>query len=130
MPITVGQLRAARGLIGWSQLELAKAAGVGRATIADFETGKRDPYDRTIDLIQGALERAGVEFTNGERPGVRMRPSFALEGLEDIAAHLGVTPGEAERLCVSGELRAFRVTASGRWGVTREALNEFIGARR
>jgi transcriptional regulator with XRE-family HTH domain len=130
MLITAGQLRAARGLIGWSQQDLAKAAGIGRATIADFETGKRDPYGRTLELIQQTLERAGVEFTNGHQPGVRMRPSFALEGLEDIAVHLGITPGEAERLCVSGELRAFRMAPSETWAVTREAINEFIAARR
>jgi hypothetical protein len=29
--------------------------------------------ERTIDAIRRALEAAGVEFTNGERPGVRLR---------------------------------------------------------
>jgi transcriptional regulator with XRE-family HTH domain len=71
--ISIGQLRAARGLIGWSQVDLAKAAKVGRATIADFESGKREPYDRTLDDLRAALEAAGVEFTNGDQPGVRLR---------------------------------------------------------
>ncbi len=75
LTISVGQLRAARGLIGWSQTDLAGAAKVGRATIADFETGKRDPYPRTIEQLQRALEAAGVEFIpeNGGGAGVRLR---------------------------------------------------------
>lgn len=75
MPITAGQLRAARGIIGWSQSDLAAASKVGRATIADFESGKRDPYSRTLDELRSALEGAGVIFVdeNGEGPGVRLR---------------------------------------------------------
>lgn len=71
--ITAAQLRAARGLIGWSQSELADASKVGRATIADFEAGKREPYERTLDDLRAALEAAGVEFTNGGQPGVRLK---------------------------------------------------------
>ncbi|NTH50920.1 helix-turn-helix transcriptional regulator [Agrobacterium rhizogenes] len=77
MTITAGQLRAARGLLGWSQQDLSEKASVGRATIADFEAGKRTPYGRTLAEIQSALEIAGVIFvasgeasTAGE--GVRM----------------------------------------------------------
>lgn len=74
MAISVGQLRAARGLIGWSQSDLAKSAAVGRATIAEFESGKREPYPRTLDLLQRALEAAGVIFLdNGEGPGVKLK---------------------------------------------------------
>jgi transcriptional regulator with XRE-family HTH domain len=60
--ISVAQLRAARGLVGWSQTQLAEASKVSRATIADFEIGKRTPYTRTIEEIQRALEGAGVVF--------------------------------------------------------------------
>jgi transcriptional regulator with XRE-family HTH domain len=75
--ITAGQLRAARGLVGWSQQDLATVAKVGRATIADFEVGKRAPYARTLADLQRALESAGVEFTNGGEPGVKMKRSGA-----------------------------------------------------
>ncbi len=75
MTLSAGQIRAARGLIGWSQNQLAAAAKVGRATIADFESGKRGPYSRTIEELRLALESAGVIFVdeNGEGPGVRLR---------------------------------------------------------
>ena len=73
MSVTPGQCRAARALIGWSQEQLASSSKVAKATIANFELGKRVPYDRTLDGISAALEAAGVEFTNGEQPGVRLR---------------------------------------------------------
>jgi transcriptional regulator with XRE-family HTH domain len=52
---------------------LAAASQVAKATIANFELGKRAPYARTLDDLCAALEAAGVEFTNGDRPGVRLR---------------------------------------------------------
>ena len=50
---------------------------MAKATIANFEAGKRSPYDRTLDDIQAALEDGGVVFIgDGEDkpggPGVRM----------------------------------------------------------
>ncbi|MEI9422218.1 helix-turn-helix transcriptional regulator [Mesorhizobium sp. Cs1299R1N1] len=75
MTVTAGQLRAARGLIGWSQQDLAEKAEVGRATIADFEAGKRAPYATTLGRLQETLIAAGVEFIpeNGGGAGVRLR---------------------------------------------------------
>ena len=74
-PISASQLRAARALLNWSQGELAERAKVGRATVADFEIGKRTPYARTLDDMRETLEAAGVMFIaeNGGGPGVRLR---------------------------------------------------------
>jgi transcriptional regulator with XRE-family HTH domain len=77
MDFTPGQCRAARALIGWSQEQLATASRVAKATIANFELGKRVPYDRTLDDLVAALEAAGVEFTNGGEPGVKLRKGGA-----------------------------------------------------
>jgi transcriptional regulator with XRE-family HTH domain len=52
---------------------LATAAKVSKVTLSDFEVGKWSPQPRTLAAIQEALEDAGVEFTNGEQPGVRLR---------------------------------------------------------
>ena len=71
--ITPEQCRAARALLGWSRAELAKRAKVAKATLADFEAGKRTPYARTLADVLAALESAGVEFTNGDTPGVRLK---------------------------------------------------------
>ena len=89
--ITAGQIRAARGLLGWSQADLAKAAKVGRATIADFESGRRAPYARTTDLLRAALEAAGIAFIaeDGGGAGVRLRKTPTGPGsiaVEDLNA--------------------------------------------
>ena len=73
--ITIEQIRAARGLLGWSQSDLSEASKTATKTIADFERGAREPYPRTLEDVRGALEKAGVEFIaeNGGGPGVRLR---------------------------------------------------------
>ena len=73
--MTPGQSRAARGLLGWSQGDLAEASKVSRPTITDFEAGRRTPYARTMEDLHGAFEAAGVIFIerNGEAEGVRLR---------------------------------------------------------
>ncbi|GAJ91064.1 helix-turn-helix domain-containing protein [Rhizobium rhizogenes] len=78
--ITPSQCRAARGIIGWSQAELCEAAGVGRATLANFEAEKTTPYERTLRDVERALEAAGVVFLDGTYsgsggPGVRIASS-------------------------------------------------------
>ncbi len=75
MNISGPQCRAARGLIGWSQEDLRKAAKVARKTLADFERCLTTPYDRTLRDIIEALEKAGVEFIpeNGGGAGVRLK---------------------------------------------------------
>lgn len=73
MPVSAAQIRAARGLIGWSQVKLAKAANVGLSTVADFERGARAPIANNLSAMERALEEAGVSFTNGDEPGVKLR---------------------------------------------------------
>ncbi|AFY71993.1 helix-turn-helix domain protein (plasmid) [Thalassoporum mexicanum PCC 7367] len=56
------QSRAARGLLGISQMELAKAAGVSERAIVKFEAGKKKTQASTKMVIRMALESMGVEF--------------------------------------------------------------------
>jgi transcriptional regulator with XRE-family HTH domain len=72
MQITPAQCKAARALIDMDQASLAKASNVSRNTIVSFETGQREPGANNIAAIRSALESAGVEFTNGGQPGVRL----------------------------------------------------------
>ncbi|MGY6251510.1 helix-turn-helix transcriptional regulator [Bosea thiooxidans] len=62
MLISPRQCTAARGLLGWTQDQLAKASLCGRATVAAFEQGKRTPHERTIRDIKVALQEAGIDF--------------------------------------------------------------------
>ena len=55
----------ARAGLNMSQAELARRAGVAAATIAEFEKGRRTPYERTVRDIQQVLELAGIELVDG-----------------------------------------------------------------
>ena len=73
-PISAGQCRAGRGILGISQQWLADEAGVSRSTVIDFESGKRRPHARHLAALRATLEAAGVIFidANGGGPGVRL----------------------------------------------------------
>jgi transcriptional regulator with XRE-family HTH domain len=71
--MTPEQCRAARGLKDWSQTKLASEAKVGESTVRNFEAGRSIPVANNLAAIQKAMEAAGVEFTNGDQPGVRLR---------------------------------------------------------
>jgi transcriptional regulator with XRE-family HTH domain len=77
------QSRMARAALGMGVRELAAAAKVSTDTVARFERGE-ELKERTLEAIRRALENAGVEFTNGERPGVRL--SAAAAGQSKVAA--------------------------------------------
>jgi transcriptional regulator with XRE-family HTH domain len=80
MTISPQQSRAARGLLDWSQTELGSRANLSESTVRDFEKGRRVPTANNLAAIQGALEAAGVEFTNGDQPGVRLRSPSGNKG--------------------------------------------------
>jgi hypothetical protein len=71
--VTPAQCRAARAFIAMSQNDLARAAVVPVALGTDFETWILTLRPADLDALQHALERAGVEFTNGGQPGVRLK---------------------------------------------------------
>ena len=71
--ITPEQCRAARGLLGISQMQLCELAGITHKPLVDFERGKTKPYATTLESIRAALEGQGVEFTNDDAQGVRLR---------------------------------------------------------
>ena len=70
-------MRAARALLRWSALDLAKASKVGVATIRRVEVvdGEISATAANQAALRRALEYAGVEFIgeNGGGAGVRLR---------------------------------------------------------
>jgi len=73
--LTSELVRAARALLRWDQRQLAAASSVSLPTIKRLEAkpGILIAHAVTVIAIRNALECAGVEFTNGEQPGVRLR---------------------------------------------------------
>ena len=55
-----------------NQSDLAAAASISRNVIVDFEKGRRVPTRNNLTAIRHALESVGVEFTNGNAPGVKL----------------------------------------------------------
>jgi transcriptional regulator with XRE-family HTH domain len=83
------QCRMARAALGLGVRELAAAAKVSIDTVARFERGD-ELKERTVETLQRTLEAAGVEFTNGGKPGVRLtRFVNAVEAFKPAAAKAG-----------------------------------------
>ena len=62
----------ARAALHLGVRDLAVMAKVATATVTRLEAGET-LKPRTVEAIQHALEKAGVVFTNGDEPGVRIK---------------------------------------------------------
>src|SRR5688572_16797721 len=71
--ITPSQIRGARAMLNLTQAELAARAGLSTTGLNNIERGLSDPKTSTMSAIQRVLEEAGIEFTNGDEPGVRLK---------------------------------------------------------
>lgn len=64
--------KAARALLGWDGLRLAKQAGVSLSTVRDYERNAARPISAaSVGKMRSALEAAGVRFIAG---GVQISP--------------------------------------------------------
>jgi len=76
--VTADQIRAARGLLNWSQRELAERAGLTLRQIGDIERGTMDPRASILAAIEEAFDQAGLIFlevndVRGGGRGVRLK---------------------------------------------------------
>jgi transcriptional regulator with XRE-family HTH domain len=71
MSITTAQIRGARGILNWSQSDLAERTGISATSIGSIENGQSTPRANTLNTIQKTFEDAGIEFIG--REGVRVR---------------------------------------------------------
>jgi hypothetical protein len=85
------QIRAARGLLNWSAGDLARASVLGVNTIRRAEAARTETSLTMANelAIRRAFEAAGVEFTNGDQPGLRLTRIAAVRVEE--AAHSSKT---------------------------------------
>lgn len=76
LTLSPAQCRAARGLLDWSQEQLAQASGLSRSTVRDFESGRHEPHRGSLILLLQTLAEQGVELVtavDGAGEGVRFR---------------------------------------------------------
>src|SRR5206468_408880 len=73
--ITAAQIRRARELLEWPASKLGQKVGLRALTIRRAETTDGEALITVGQkaAIQRALEAAGIEFTNGDQPGVKLR---------------------------------------------------------
>ena len=70
--MTPAQSRMARAALQLGIRDVAKLAKVAPSTISRLEAGEA-LQPRTLEAIQRALEKAGIEFIDGNKPGVRVK---------------------------------------------------------
>jgi transcriptional regulator with XRE-family HTH domain len=101
--IDPAQIRAARGLLHWNQTDLHNAADISVNWISQIESGEATGSIEILETIQGAFEKAGVEFL--PRSGVRKKdivdiyegPKFNERLIEDIYKTLSGSASGANR---------------------------------
>ncbi len=69
MFLTPALCRAARGLLDWTQIDLAERSDVSRSTIRDYEGGRHELHRATATQIRRAFEEGGVVFVEIEGCG-------------------------------------------------------------
>ncbi|PDT09997.1 helix-turn-helix transcriptional regulator [Rhizobium sp. M1] len=89
--LTGDLIRAARALIGLSQVELAKKAGITQKALGEFELGKRpitaranEKLRRVFDEGQVQFIAANIEASHLEGAGVRWKPQQPNSGIKTI----------------------------------------------
>ncbi len=99
--ITIEQCRAARGLLNWTQQNLADKTGLSKTAINNFERGLADTKYASLQLIREAFEKANIEFPTPYSVGKKHESVTVLKGYsankqlwDDIFETLKETGGE------------------------------------
>jgi hypothetical protein len=87
-PLLSAQIRAARALLRWSAEDLSRESSVSLRTIqrAELANGQTSLTSANNLAVRRALESAGVEFTNGDQPGVRLTKAMPARSAESSSA--------------------------------------------
>jgi len=73
--ISGAQVRAARAMLGWTTRDLARRAIVSIATVQLIENagGTSSASREALAAVQATLQAEGIEFLEGDAPGVRLQ---------------------------------------------------------
>lgn len=86
MSITTAQIRGARGILGWSQQDLAEHTGISATSIGSIENGQSTPREKTLLTIRKAFESSGIEFLGLEGVKQRKGDVRVLHGHDEVMA--------------------------------------------
>ena len=78
--LSSGQIRAARAMLNWKQSDLARASGVAELTIKLVERDAVDTRSGTLEKLQHAFEKAGVQFIPDGSPSLGGGPGVRFTG--------------------------------------------------
>ncbi len=83
------QFKMARAALDLSVRRLAQLAEVSEDAVAKLEAGDPGVSAEIVAAVRGALEARGIEFFDGDAPGVRLcgrRPEPPSIPVEDLTA--------------------------------------------
>ena len=112
MGITTAQIRGARGILNWSQSELAERTGISATSIGSIENGISTARANTLITIQKSFEDAGIEFVGLD--GIKLRSGHVrvfrghvgiVEFFDDVYASVQGT--QSDVLCSNVDERLF-----------------------
>lgn len=86
MSITTAQIRGARGILNWSQQDLAQKTGISATSIGSIENAQTTPRQSTLETIKSTFERNGIEFLGLEGVRIRDNTMLSYEGVTGIQA--------------------------------------------
>lgn len=78
--LTIEQCRAARGLLGWTQQDLADASGLSKTAINNYEKSHSDIKAESLKAIRMAFESAEIEFIGEQGITKRTETTKILRG--------------------------------------------------
>src|SRR5918998_854123 len=93
-------VRALRLQAGYTLADLADAAGLGKSTLAQLESGKANPSVETLWAIAAALQVPFARIVEEERPSLRV-----VRARDVPAMRSEETPGWAGRLLATSQRR-------------------------
>lgn len=100
--ITARQIRAARGLLGWDAVELARKTGLTKETISRIEIGQVRPREQTMLKILRVFDESGIEFTEDEGLKIRKSQVRIFSGKEEykhFLDHIYSVMKDGGRIC-------------------------------
>ena len=102
-----GQIRAARAMLDWSLIDLARAADVSVSSVLCFEMrGAEALFPYVAGRIQHVLERRGITFLADDGSGCGLRLGAAPADVVGLGATIGVRAQETRWFQVGRGVRS------------------------